>query len=118
MLVPQIFHLRRLVAVPTVRTQPTLQFLDLPLKGLNMLTNCRINALLFAKVSPNVPKKLYELLGSNASAKIGGYGLFAQTDPRTYRTEDDQWIVLLKMGSLSDDDGASALWGDAGTGSF
>lgn len=50
-------------------------------------------------------------------AKIGGYGYFAQDDPRQ-QWPDQDWVILLWMDSFYVDPGHEALWGDAGTAIF
>lgn len=61
---------------------------------------------------------LHDRLGSDAIAKIGGYGRFVQRDPREGAPEGEDWLVLLNIRSASLEEGADILWGDAGTGSF
>ncbi|MEM9303592.1 MAG: DUF1963 domain-containing protein [Pseudomonadota bacterium] len=50
-------------------------------------------------------------------AKIGGYGDFAQDDPRPKDPEED-WVILLWIDSFYLDENHQALWGDAGTAVF
>lgn len=53
-----------------------------------------------------------------AVAKIGGYGLFAQRDPRLARPDED-WLVLLGIESAdAAEHGVEILWGDAGVANF
>ncbi|MGY8643346.1 MAG: YwqG family protein [Verrucomicrobiales bacterium] len=56
---------------------------------------------------------LYDRPSSNQH-KIGGWGNFAQTDPR-YQVEHEDWSLLFQMDS---DVEANIYWGDIGIGNF
>ncbi|SUC47704.1 Domain of uncharacterised function (DUF1963) [Providencia stuartii] len=47
--------------------------------------------------------------------RIGGYPFFTQTDPREYRKEIQDYVLLLQIDS---DYETGILWGDIGVGNF
>lgn len=63
-----------------------------------------------------VAQEYFEFAHRPYAAKIGGYGYFAQEDPRTIRPAED-WLILLEIQSSSEG-GVDILWGDAGMGVF
>lgn len=56
--------------------------------------------------------ELYKIF-SNDGHKIGGYAYFTQSDPRDYRKEYEDWVLLFQIDSKDD-----IMWGDVGVANF
>ena len=71
----------------------------------------------FGQKEKEVMDGLIGFTDDRALAKIGGYAHFIQDDPRLLEPEED-WLVLLWMGSSTTKDGPDIIWGDSGAGGF
>jgi uncharacterized protein YwqG len=68
-------------------------------------------------VSDDKFEQFHDYLSNLVPAKIGGYGRFVQSDPRSDANQDD-WIILLNIESTNIPGGGEILWGDAGIATF
>lgn len=67
----------------------------------------------FGENKDAVSKELYDKF-PNDGHKIGGYAYFTQEDPRGYKKEFEDWILLLQI----DSQGNEIVWGDVGVANF
>jgi len=70
----------------------------------------------FGTLAYEVGNQYYQFTQPLAQAWVGGYAVFAQSDPRGIR-EDEDWVPLLEINS-SNEHGLDILWGDSGVGAF
>lgn len=74
---------------------------------------------LFASYGPReseIADQYYLFSHREALAKIGGYAVFTQDDPRRIRPSED-WLILLEIRSGTEG-GVDVMWGDVGVGAF
>lgn len=71
----------------------------------------------FGQQSDFVWEQYDDFVDQYSIARVGGYAVFAQEDPRVVAPDED-WILLLQIDSYTTDDGVEVLWGDVGVGSF
>lgn len=67
----------------------------------------------FGENEDTVGEELYDKF-PNDGHKIGGYAYFTQEDPRKYKKEYADWILLLQI----DSQGNEIIWGDVGVANF
>jgi len=69
-----------------------------------------------AKQFPSIEDELREELYDNFQStghKIGGYAYFTQEDPRLYKDQFKDYILLLQIDSIDE-----IMWGDCGVANF
>ena len=71
----------------------------------------------FGQQSDLVWEQYDDFVDQYSIARVGGYAVFAQEDPRVVSPDDD-WVLLLQIDSYTTNDGVEVLWGDVGVGSF
>jgi len=71
----------------------------------------------FFNLDEEIAEPLFDSDDDNPEALIGGYPVFAQSDPREDEALADCDVLLFELDSYHDDD-VKICWGDVGTGSF
>lgn len=67
----------------------------------------------FGEQSDDIGEELCDTF-PNDGHKIGGYAAFTQEDPRKYKEEYKDWVLLLQIDTQSPD----IMWGDSGVANF